>query len=115
MTIEVWSGTGILSGVYDHDQIAREREEERIKEEADADLYASQCDAVWQLETMLEKELADELTAELEERRISPETMKQHQACVKKFRAYCAGHFSLPLPPLPASPSVVAAFIADEC
>jgi hypothetical protein len=112
MAKRVLEGTGILSGTWDDEEIAREREAERQKEAAAAERLAAQETLKNQLEEMMLNYLRDEIADELQDqKKKSSGSDKRSREDFKRFREHCA---RLDLPALPASPQVVAAFLTSE-
>jgi hypothetical protein len=106
-------GTGILSGtVWDDEEMALRREEERKLQQAVAERLAAQEALKGQLETAMVDYLKDEIAEELRNQE-KPNTGsdKRSREDFKRFRAYCA---RLDLPALPADPRTVAGFLASE-
>jgi hypothetical protein len=114
MVIRVTEGTGILSGVYDSDEIERRIAEDRQKEAAAAE-YADELQATLdRIEKAITVYVGDELQAEFAAQRQSEEKRKRaHLGSFNRFRQYCA-RYSTPLPHLPAAPAAIAAFLATE-
>jgi hypothetical protein len=113
MTKIVRDGTGILSGEFDSDEIERRAEAERQKEAAAAELLAQEEAVLNQLEDSLTESLRDELAEEIADRKLGAKTLKQYREDFVRFKAFCQG-WSTPLPHLPASSQVTAAFLASE-
>ena len=111
MTITIFEGTGILSGVYDSDEIDRRAEEDRRKEAAAAELVAEQEAATNRIENALTALLRDELAAELATHKLSAETLRAYKNDFQRFKNCCA---EWKLPCLPASAQVVAAWLGEE-
>ena len=109
--IRTLDGTGILSGTWDDEELARERELERQNEVAAAERAADQEETKHQLETVIVGYLATHIAAELRDQKKKPETNTQNREAFLRFRAYCA---KLDLPALPASPQAVAGFLVSE-
>jgi hypothetical protein len=114
MAIRVTEGTGILSGVYDSDEIDRRIEEDRRKE-AEAAEYAADLEATLdRIEKAITVYVADELQAEFAAQRQTEESRKRaHLGAFLRFKEY-SKRFSTPLPYLPAAPAAIAAFLATE-
>ena len=109
MVKRIFSGTGILSGEYDEEEMEREREQERQKEVAAAGRAADEEQIKHRLEAAIIPYLKNHIAAELRDhQKKKPETNAQD---FKRFRAYCA---RLDLPALPASPQAVAGFLVSE-
>jgi hypothetical protein len=114
MAITIFSGTGILSGVHDSDEIARRAEEERQKEAAAAEFAAEREATLDRLEKAISVYVGDELQAEFAAQRQSEEARKRaYLGAFNRFRQYCA-RYSTPLPHLPAAPAAIAAFLVSE-
>jgi hypothetical protein len=115
MVAVVFPGNGILSGVHDWDELERQIEEDRKKLAAAQEREAQQEETLSEIERALTTKLRDELAAELVEQKLSPETLRKYREMFLRFKQYATGRWSLPLPYLPASPQVVAAFLTSEC
>jgi hypothetical protein len=113
MTKIVRDGTGILSGEFDTEEIEKRAEAERKLEQAAAEKAAEEEALLNLLEDSLTKSLRNELAEEIADRKLSAKTLAQYRESFLKFKEYCR-HWSAPLPHLPASPQVVAAFLASE-
>jgi hypothetical protein len=112
MTITIFDGTGILSGIHDSDEIARRAEEERQKEAASAKAAAEQELKEKEIEQVLSKTLSTELAAEMESQKLDAKTLQRYSKDLATFRRYCEGWG---LPYLPAGPQVTAMFLGDHC
>jgi hypothetical protein len=112
--VTVFDGTGILSGVYDSDEIDRKIAEDRRKEAAAAE-YAAELDATLdRIEKAITIYVGDELQAEFAAQRQTEESRKRaHLGAFLRFKNY-ATSYSTPLPYLPAAPAAIAAFLATE-
>jgi hypothetical protein len=114
MAIRVTEGTGILSGVYDSDEIDRRIAEDRRKEAAAAEYAAELETTLDRIEKAITVYVADELQAEFAAQRQTEESRKRaHLGAFLRFKEYCK-RFSTPLPYLPAAPVAIAAFLATE-
>ena len=114
MATVTFSGTGILSGTYDPDEINRRIEEDRRKASAAAELAAEREATLDEIEKAISVYVADELQAEFAEQRKCEETRKRaHLGSFLRFKQYCA-RYSPPLPHLPAAPAAIAAFLTSE-
>jgi hypothetical protein len=114
MVIRVTEGTGILSGVYDSDEIDRQIAEDRRKEAAAAEHAAELEELLDRIEKAITVYVGEELQAEFAAQRRTEEARKR--VCLGsflRFKQYCA-NFSTPLPYLPAAPQAIAAFLATE-
>jgi hypothetical protein len=100
---------GILGG--DRAEIARGVAESERREAAAAQLAAEQELATAKIEARLTALLRDELTAEIETRKLSAETLRIYKSDFQRFKSCCA---EWKLPCLPASPQVVAAWLGEE-
>jgi hypothetical protein len=112
MTITIFDGTGILSGIHVSDEIARRAEEERQKEAASAKAAAEQELKEKEIEQVLSKTLSTELAAEMESQKLDAKTLQRYSKDLATFRRYCEGWG---LPYLPAGPQVTAMFLGDHC
>ena len=109
-----FSGTGILSGTHDPDEIDRRIEEDRRKASAAAELAAERQATLDEIEKAITVYVADELQTEFAERKQSEDKKKRaHLGSFLKFKEYCA-RYTPPLPHLPAAPAAIAAFLASE-
>jgi hypothetical protein len=115
-------GNGLLSGELDFEEMARRREEERKEEQAAAAQAAEEAAAqekastlLGQIEEALTKGLGAEIAAEIadQKQQLPARTRAQYRDAFQRFREYCR-HWETPLPALPASPAVVAAFLTSE-
>ena len=114
MATVTFSGTGILSGTHDPDEIDRRIEEDRRKASAAAELAAEREATLDQIEKAITVYVADELQAEFAERKQSEDKKKRaHLGAFLRFKQYCA-RYSPPLPHLPAAPAAIAAFLTSE-
>ena len=114
MATAIFSGTGILSGTHDPDEIDRRIEEDRRKASAAAELAAEREATLDEIEKAITVYVADELQAEFAAQRQSEETRRRtHLGSFLKFKKYCA-RYSPPLPHLPAAPAAIAAFLVSE-
>src|SRR5262245_7303278 len=108
-------GKGVLSGVRESDvrnyeeELRRAAEAERHK----AELEMRRHEILSGLERLLEAELGELITAEIESRQLSAETLRSHRSAFAKFREHCS-KYDPPLSPLPAEPQIVADFLASE-
>jgi hypothetical protein len=107
------SGTGILSGTWDDEEMALRREEERKLEQAAAEREAAQEELKSQLEQTIGNYLKNEIAEELEaQKKLSAgSNNKQSRSDFLRFREHC---LRLGLPALPAAPATVAAFLTSE-
>ena len=115
MATVTFSGTGILSGTHDPDEIDRRIEEDRRKASAAAELAAEREATLDEIEKAITVYVADELQAEFAARKaIRGDRRSAHiWARFFEFKEYCAG-YSPPLPHLPAAPAAIAAFLTSE-
>lgn len=111
MTKITLPGTGILSGEYDSDEIAKTREEERKLEAAAAQQRAEQEETLNQLEADLTKPLREELAKEIADRKLDADTLARYRETFTRFKAFCQ---RWGIPHLPAPPQIVVAFLASE-
>ena len=107
-----FSGTGILSGTHDPDEIDRRIEEDRRKASAAAELAAEQSLKEKEIEQALSQTLGTELAAEIECQKLDAKTLKRYREDFARFRKYCEGQG---LPYLPAGPQVTAMFLSEDC
>lgn len=105
---------GILFGIEDpsiargiNAEIAADKSQAAVGAERESD----QKHMIWELKAAVEKHLEDELLAEIEAKRPTPEIIQRHGRHFKLFRSY-AESFDPPLPALPAAPALVASFLA---
>jgi hypothetical protein len=112
VTITVFDGTGILSGVHDWDEIDRQIKEDRRHRELVAAREARQQDTASGIEKAVTPYLRAELAEEIAARKLSAETMRKYRADFLRFKECCA---KWDLPHLPASPQAVAGFLSSEC
>ena len=77
MTTVTFSGTGILSGTHDPDEIDRRIDEDRRKASAAAELAAEREATLDEIEKAISVYVADELQAEFAEQKQSEETRKR--------------------------------------
>jgi hypothetical protein len=114
MATVTFSGTGILSGTHDPEEIDRRIEADRRKASAAAQLAAEREATLDEIEKAITVYVADELQAEFAAQRQSEETKKRaHLGAFLRFKQYCA-RYSPPLPHLPAAPAAIAAFLTSE-
>jgi hypothetical protein len=114
VTITIFSGTGILSGISDSDEIAKRAAELERKQAASSAAAADREAILDQIEKAISVHVADELRAEFAAQRQSEEARKRlHLGSFNRFRQYCA-RYSTPLPHLPAAPAAIAAFLVSE-
>ena len=114
----VLDGTGIISGTWDSEEMARRREEERKKELVAEELEAAaavrraeQAATKDHIEAMMITYLGDEIAEELKDRKSRTRTSSRSRGDFLRFKDYCT---ELDLPHLPASPQAVAGFLARE-
>ena len=112
MAINIFSGTGILSGASDSDEIDRRIAEDKRKAAAAAELAAEQELKEREIEQVLSQTLRAELAAELESQKLNAKTLKRYCEDFARFRKYCEGSG---LPCLPAGPQVTAMFLGEHC
>ena len=114
MTTVTFTGTGILAGTHDPDEIDRRIEEDRRKASAAAELAAERQATLDEIEKAITVYVADELQTEFAERKQSEDKKKRaHLGSFLKFKEYCA-RYTPPLPHLPAAPAAIAAFLTSE-
>ena len=114
MTTVSFSGTGILSGAHDPEEIDRRIEEDRRKASASAELAAEREATLDEIEKAITVHVGEELEAEFAAQRQSEEKRKRaHLGSFLRFKEYCA-RYSPPLPHLPAAPAAIAAFLTSE-
>ena len=114
MATVTFSGTGILSGTHDPDEIDRRIEEDRRKASAAAELAAEREATLDEIEKAITVYVADELQAEFAAQRKTEESRKRaHLGAFLRFKNYCTAYSTL-LPYLPAAPQAIAAFLATE-
>jgi hypothetical protein len=112
VTITIFEGTGILSGVHDSDEIAN-RAAELERKQAAADRQAAEQELKEkEIEQVLSKTLSTELAAEIESQKLDAKTLKRYSKDFATFRRYCEGWG---LPYLPAGPQVTVMFLGDHC
>ena len=88
MATVTFSGTGILSGTHDPDEIDRRIEEDRRKASAAAELAAEREATLDEIEKAITVYVADELQAEFAAQRQSEETKKRaHLGAFLRFQA----------------------------
>jgi hypothetical protein len=111
MAINIFSGTGILSGASDSDEIDRRIAEDKRKAAAAAELVAERELKEKEIEEVLSQTLRAELAAELESQKLNAKTLKRYREDFARFRKYCEGSG---LPCLPAGPQVTAMFLGEH-
>jgi hypothetical protein len=112
MATVTFSGTGILAGTHDPDEIDRRIEEDRRKASAAAELAAEQSLKEQEIEQALSQTLSAELAAEIESQKLNAKTLKRYREDFARFRKYCE---ESGLPYLPAGPQVTAMFLGEDC
>jgi hypothetical protein len=111
MATVTFSGTGILAGTHDFDEIDRRFEEDRRKASAAAELAAEQALKEQEIEWALSQTLGTELAAEIESQKLDAKTLKRYREDFAQFRKYAEDSG---LPYLPASPQVTALFLGEH-
>jgi hypothetical protein len=112
MTTVTFSGTGILAGTHDPDEIDRRIEEDRRKASAAAERAAEESLKEQEIEWALSQTLSAELAAEIECQKLDAKTLNRYREDFAKFVKYCQDSG---LPYLPASPQVTALFLSEDC
>jgi hypothetical protein len=98
VTITVFDGTGILSGVHDWDEVKRQIKEDRRKALVSALRQGQQEETASGIEKALTPHLRTELAEEIAARKLSAETMRKYRADFLRFKECCA-KWDLPICP----------------